>query len=321
MVNNNAAMKKLNVCFVGLGSIGTRHLNNLIKYTSYKKINVDIHAIRNTGKSLNDNVKCHVSKEMKSVEDIDDHYDVIFVTNPTSMHYDSIRELLPFCSNMFIEKPIFENSNYDLGSIDFAPDKIYYVAAPIRYTDTFRHLKEYIKDKVIVSVRIICSSYMPDWQKGRDYTKSFRVEEKMGGGVDIDLVHEIDYMKDLFGMPRDVVRVAGHYSDLKMNACDLAVYIFSYDDFVVEMHLDYFGRVDKREIELYLNDEVLVGDFLRKEVKYLSEGKTVSFDKTVDHYYREMATFLDMIIGKESDMNINSVNNAFDILKLAKGEM
>lgn len=312
---------KWKVCFVGMGSIGIRHLRNLQKISKEKQLSLEIHALRNTNNTLAPGDEAILSKQMSKISEIVDDYDIIFITNPTAMHYDFIKKLINYGRNMFIEKPLFDHTKYDLGDIHLNSESIYYVAAPMRYTDTFLYIKNFIKNKRIFSARIICSSFMPEWQKGRDYTKSFRTDEKAGGGVDIDLIHEIDYMVDLFGLPNHVKRVAGHYSDLNMNACDLAVYIFSYPNFVVEMHLDYFGRFDKREVELYYSDDVVIGDFMNKEVKYLRSDHIVKFDSSVDHYYREMSAFIDMIIKRNRNNNINDIYKAYKILKLAKGEL
>ena len=48
-------------------------------------------------------------------------------------------------------------------------------------------------------------------------------------GVDIDSLHEIDYMKSLFGLPKSINLKVGKYSNLEMEACDIATYIFEYD--------------------------------------------------------------------------------------------
>ncbi|PLT35483.1 Gfo/Idh/MocA family protein [Bacillus sp. V5-8f] len=323
MVEKTISLSNVNlkVCFVGMGSIGTRHLKNLQKVAKEKQLNLEIHALRNTTNKLTPENEAILSKQISNISEIEDSYDIIFITNPTAMHYDYIKSLVNYGQNMFIEKPLFDHTKYDVEDININSESIYYVAAPMRYTDTFLYIKNFIQNKKIFSARIICSSFMPEWQKGRDYTKSFRTDKKAGGGVDIDLIHEIDYMVDLFGLPNSVKRVAGHYSNLNMNACDLAVYIFSYNNFVVEMHLDYFGRFDKREIELYYNDDVVIGDFINKEVKYLRSNNIVKFDSSEDHYYREMSAFIDMILNRNHTRNINDIYNAYKVLKLAKGEL
>jgi len=222
---------------------------------------------------------------------------------------------------MFIEKPIFESTKYNLDSILPDADSIYYVAAPIRFTDVIQNIKKLVSERPVYAVRSICSSYMPNWQKGRDYTKSFRTRFDDGGGVDIDSVHEIDYIVDIFGMPKGVHRTAGKYSNLKMDACDIASYIFEYDHFLVELHVDYFGRYENRQVEIYCDNDVIVGDLFQKEIIFRNSGKRIQFDKNTDHYYREMINYMELILTRNKSLNINPITTAFNVLKLAKGKL
>ncbi len=311
----------LKVCFLGMGSIGTRHLRNLSKICREKGIKLRTTAFR-TGKTvLQDDVRRLIDREIRSIDDIRGRFDIAFVTNPTACHYQTICQFKEYTKHLFIEKPIFENSTYALEDILPPRGSVYYVAAPMRFTDVFLKTKEFVRTHKVYSSRIICSSYMPEWQKGRDYTESFRTKKALGGGVDIDLIHEIDYMTDLFGMPQNVVRLTGKYSELEMDACDLATYIFEYDTCLVEMHLDYFGRVDNRKIELYYENGIYVGDYIKKcsYIKYHNHLK--EYPEDVDHYYREMEYFLRLITEPEHMRNINTVENAYKVLKLAKGEL
>jgi len=158
---------------------------------------------------------------------------------------------------------------------------------------------------------------MPNWQKGRDYKDSFRAKLNMGGGVDIDLIHEIDYMVDLFGFPKKVTRLAGHYSNLVMDSCDLAVYLFEYDNMIAEVHLDYFGISDKRDLEIYSNDEVLTIDFIKKKAELKSTNEVISFNSEYNHYFEEIKYFIEFISGNLP--NKNPIDHAYKVLKLAKG--
>ena len=307
----------MKVLFLGMGSIGTRHVKNLRKAAAERGISLAIHAVRSTEMEVDAEIKYYVV-QFRRGEQLDDNYDIIFITNPTALHFQAIQEYAPMCNHMFIEKPIFEHPDYPLEDILKHRKGVWYVAAPLRHTEVYRHLKNKVVNLVdVCSARIICSSYMPDWQKGRDYRKSFRSILSQGGGVDIDLVHEIDYMVDLFGFPAQVHRAAGKFSKLEMDACDLASYIFVYSEFVVEMHLDYFGRFPKREIEIFTDDDVIIGDFLERKVMLKQSSSEFCFSHERDHYFEEMKFFLAMVLDKE--INTSTPETAFNVLRLAKG--
>jgi CMP-N,N'-diacetyllegionaminic acid synthase len=50
----------------------------------------------------------------------------------------------------------------------------------------------------ILNINIFCGSNLPDWKK-TDYSKSYSASKKLGGGVLLDLSHEIDYLHWIFG--------------------------------------------------------------------------------------------------------------------------
>ena len=53
----------------------------------------------------------------------------------------------------------------------------------------------------VYSARVLCSSYLPGWRPGVDYRTVYSAHKDMGGGVTIDLIHEWDYLVELFGKP------------------------------------------------------------------------------------------------------------------------
>ena len=160
---------------------------------------------------------------------------------------------------------------------------------------------------------------MPSWQPGRDYRKSFRCFEARGGGVDIDLLHELDYALELFGKPEKVYRVTGKYSNLEMDACDLAVYILEYKDKVIEIHLDYFGRVRNRQTELYTQDDVIVVDFNKHSLERRATSQREEYGEENQFYQDEMAYFIELVLSEGKMININTPSKAYQTLKVTKG--
>lgn len=310
----------MKVLYTATGSISSRHITNFSALCATKGIELIIDAIRYSDRVLPAEIESKIRRQIRKPEELDSHYDILFVTDETKTHYDNIMRYRDVSDNMFIEKPIFDTLDYPIENIK--PKKegdVYYVACPIRFTNYYKKLKEVAKDKTIYSARIIFSSYMPDWQPGRDYRKSFRCFDNRGGGVDVDLLHEIDYMIDLFGVPQKVHRVAGKYSHLEMDACDLATYIFEYTDKVVEMHLDYFGRVRTRKTELYLENDVITVDFNKQTCEYAVSGRIDKHEAETHFYQDEMSYFLDLVLSKGAIGNINTPEKAFETLKITKG--
>lgn len=311
----------MKVLFTAVGSIGTRHVNNLWNACQNRGIDLAIDVIRRTDRILEPSLLSKIRREIRNERELDTYYDVVFITDITQTHYENILKYESICDHMFIEKPIFDKIEYPIEKIDVLAkgNSVYYVACPIRFTKYVKALKHHVAQHEVFSARIIFSSYMPSWQANRDYTKSFRCFAERGGGVDVDLLHEIDYMVELFGLPHKVHRVAGKYSNLKMDACDLATYIFEYSNKIVEMHLDYFGRVRNRKTELYVNDDVITVDFNQGSSSFGLANQIDFYGKDNHFYEDEMAYFLDLILSNGKLKNINPPKLAFKILELSKG--
>ncbi len=310
----------MKVLFTATGSIGSRHINNFSALCKERRIELEVDAIRYSDRVLPTELSQKIRREIRGDGELDSHYDILFVTDETKTHYSNIIKYRDICDSMFIEKPIFDTLDYPVSNIKPKRDEdVYYVAAPIRFTKYVKKLKECVVANKIYSARIIFSSYMPSWQPGRDYRKSFRCFNDRGGGVDVDLLHEIDYMIYLFGKPQKVHRVAGKFSNLEMEACDLATYIFEYEDKVVEMHLDYFGRVRNRQTELYAQDDVIVVDFNKQSCTYKLKDEIEQYEDDNHFYQDEMAYFLDLVESKGRKENINTPETAFETLRITKG--
>lgn len=309
----------IKIIFVGLGSIGQRHLKNLIKLLDSEGKLYNIEALRNTTKPLPKEVEAVLSKQYTKIDELSNDYDVAFITNPTFLHYQSLCEMAIKAKNIFVEKPVFENSKYDIESLQLKKDTICYIACPLRYTQVIQYLKRLLNGKKVYSVRTICSTYLPEWRPNVDYRATYSAKKEQGGGVSIDLIHEWDYLCYLFGFPDKIYNIAGKYSDLEVSSDDLSVYIGQYPDKIITLHLDYFGRKARREIEIYIEDDVIVGDFVSNQIKFLKENKVVQFDDERDTFQmQELKYFMDIIEGKR--INHNDLVMAIRVLKIAEGD-
>lgn len=311
----------MKVCFVGLGSIGTKHLKNLKQILDCKNEKLIVHAYREGCKTLSKDVKDIVDKEIFYKNELDNDYDVVFIANPTNKHYETLKLFSNKTINMFIEKPVFDKSNISFNKIKnmLNINGIYYVAAPLRYTEVLKRIKNIVSENEVFSVRSICSSYLPDWRPNVDYREVYSAHKEQGGGVSIDCIHELDYIFYLFGFPEKSFNLRGKYSHLEIDSEDLSLYLFKYNDKIVELHLDYFSKNKERTVEIYTKQGVFKGDFYRNQIIY-PNGEIEKFDvENNQMYLREMNTFLKMIEGKVE--NKNSIEHSMEVLKFAEGDI
>lgn len=309
----------MKVCFIGLGSIGKRHLKNLIKVCGEYGLKLEVHALRKTIKPLEEDISDLIDYEIAE-EELSCDYDIAFITNPTNLHYNTIKLMSDKTKHMFIEKPVFDAFDYDIESLSLRQDGIYYVAGPLRYTEVVQALKIILAKENIYSLRAICSSYLPDWRPGIDYRKVYSAKKDEGGGVSIDLIHEWDYITYLFGFPLEICNLKGKFSHLEIDSDDISVYIARYKDKLVEVHLDYFGRVPRREIEIFTETGMIVGDFINKRISYTDGRMTMDFSKNnKDMYIDEMKDFLNRVI--KSTKGENDIIHANRVLNMTAGRV
>lgn len=301
--------------FFGAGSIGKRHLRDFYVECKNNGILPVIHTLRRRIGNLGDE-EALITKQITEVSD--DDYDVVFITNPTNLHYDALRQCKGKTKWYFVEKPIFDNTFVDFSALDINNTNTY-VAAPMRHTLLYKKLKEIVEAKKVFSARVICSSYLPEWRKGVDYRDVYSSNREMGGGVNLDLVHEIDYAYDLFGEPNTVLGISGHYSDLEISSNDLSTFIFEYNDKLCEIHLDYFGKKSIRTCEIYTHEGTYIADFY-KEKLFLPDGKIEDYHiMPNEEFLSEMSYFFRFISGKTDSINPPSL--AFKTLQIAmKGD-
>ena len=245
---------------------------------------------------------------------------MIFITNPTSLHAEALRTVYGRAGALFIEKPIFSAEQTGLKLQDYLPaGQKAYVAAPMRWCGTMLALKELLPTLHPYCARVICSSYLPDWRPGVDYRTVYSAHKALGGGVTIDLIHEWDYLVDLFGVPEALYNFKGTYSDLEIDSDDLSVYIARYPSLLAEVHLDYFGRGYRRSIELFCHDGSVVADFGAGTLT-LPDGTVRHCEEEVNRRYeREMAYFVDYALG-DAPASCNPPELALQVLQLTLGE-
>lgn len=311
------------IAFVGAGSIGRRHIKNVSRFLRSRGDSASIDLYRSDmARELPEEITALVSGQYPVSEPLpeDRKYDVVFVTNPTSLHYDTVVKFLPAARSFFIEKPVFDIAEKDMTVFSAYPETVFYVACPLRYCQVLQYVRDNIDCGKAISVRAISSSYLPDWRPGQDYRKCYSAHRDMGGGVAIDLIHEWDYLTALFGMPEKCMTIQDKISDLEIDSDDIAVYIAKAGRTTIELHLDYFGRKTLRTLEMFMPDETVVCRIEDGRIDFLKSGESIVFEEERDQYQTsEIEHFFDIIDGRTA--NDSNLGHAVGVLKLTKGEI
>ena len=315
-------MRNYKIAFVGLGSIATRHLKNVHAYLASQGDNCTVDLYRSSlGRPLAEELEPLVSKAYLFADEIpnDRQYDVVFVTNPTSMHYETVERFAAHTKSFFIEKPVFDSTEVDEKIFEAIKGIPSYVACPLHYNAVLQYVKNNLNPNDVISARAMSSSYLPDWRPGQDYRKTYSAHKDLGGGVSIDLIHEWDYLTWLFGMPTECHSMINKVSNLEIDSNDLAIYIGRNDKTTFELHLDYFGRQTQRTLDLFTSDDTIHCDLIAGTVSYLKKGETIKLESERNAFQMaEIAHFFEIINNKT--INDSTPEHAYQVLIIAKGE-
>jgi len=298
------------ILIIGLGSIGKKHIKAIKSILPQSEI-IALRSNRNS-EDFHD-VKNIYSLKESDIKDVK----FALITNPTSEHKRTVLSLIDYGFPIFIEKPL--HSTLDVKDMIALVNErciITYVGCNLRFLDCLRYAFSLYKTKVekLNEVNVYCGSFLPGWRQNTDYRKSYSACPELGGGVHLDLIHEVDYLYWFFGNPITVRRSFKNQSSLKIRAFDYCNYLLDYDGFCASVVLNYYRRDPKRMLELVFEDETYMVDLLKNLV--ICNGKTVfsSPQSISDTYVEQMKYFLNIL--ETDNTSFNSVNNAFEVLSI-----
>lgn len=267
----------MKILFFGLGSIGQRHARLLIK-----NFNHELFAFRHQRGKEN---QLGIS-EVYSWSDVKKlKPDVAFITNPTSEHMNTAIQCASLGMHIFMEKPL-SNRLQGLTRLEHQIRKNktgFYTAYCLRFHPVINKIKEALKGKRIYQARIVCSSYLPHWRPGQDYKKNYSAIAIFGGGVFLDLSHELDYIEYLFGPMSSMFGRLDRITDLTVDVEDVADILITQENGVrINLHLNYLSRLYERTIKIDFLGGYIAGNILDGHITYCTGKKLKEFDINVD---------------------------------------
>jgi predicted dehydrogenase len=267
------------ILIAGLGGIGQRHARNL---RAILGDSLDLLAFRTRRLT-------HIitpSFEADSSRNVEAEYnirffgdlsealaakpDVTFICNPTSLHVSIAQSCAEHNCHLFIEKPVSHSLTglHELLATLKARNLITLVGYQFRFHPCLKAVSELLASRAIgrvLTVRASIGEYLPGWHAYEDYRKMYAARAELGGGVILSQIHEFDYLYSLFGLPRSVYSLGGHWSSLDLDVEDTASTLmdFSVDDKPVAVHLqqDYVQRPPCRQCEIIGDQGRIFADF------------------------------------------------------------
>ncbi len=301
----------MEVLIIGLGSIATKHIAAIQSVQE----NINIYALR-SGKS---NTSVEGVTDVYDLKDISPDFAII--SNPTNLHYASIKQMAERKIPMLVEKPVLSDLADAQALVELiSVNKVFtYVACNLRFHPCLQFLQKYISTEkpVINEVNIYCGSYLPDWRPNRNFREIYSADPAMGGGVHLDLFHEIDYAVWIFGHPNNSRGYQSNKSTLGIEACDYANYLLAYGTFNISIVLNYYRKKAKRSIEVLFEKETWYVDLL--EGKIINDNNETIFEapgyQVINSYKDQMLFFIDSL--QTNRDTGNTVSDSISILQIS----
>jgi len=307
----------MRVVIIGLGSIAKKHIAALRGIDP----KTEIYALR-SGLSKHEELGVSNFYELDQVGKIDP--DFILLSNPTSKREEVLKELVGFGKPLFIEKPALSslNSANLLQAAFIKSELLTYVACNLRFHACLVFMKGYLSTEQpqINEVNIYCGSYLPGWRPGQDFRKTYSALPDLGGGVHLDLIHEVDYAYWLFGAPARSNSLLRSASSLDVASVDYANYQLIHPRFTINAVLNYYRRDYKRTLEVVTDEETINVDIAANTVTSSVQGVLFSSETTILDTYPEQMKYFVSLLKDRTLSNMNSFSEGVEVLKIILDE-
>ena len=245
------------------GSIGQRHLRNL--RAAYP--DAEIAVWRRAGSERRELPAGADSLCLSLDEVLAFSPKAAIIASPASAHLDAAVALATAGVHLLIEKPL----SVSAAAIDELirccqkHQIVLMVGYNLRFMPSLRRMRELVKAGAIgevLSARAEVGQYLPDWRPSSDYRNTVSARAALGGGVLLELSHDIDYILWTLGLPIWVTAVGGKFSDLDVDVEDLVELLLEYDNprRLVSIHLDMLQRCPTRTCRLVGTEGLLLWD-------------------------------------------------------------
>lgn len=235
---------------IGYGSIGKRHHSVLLEL--YPKAKIHLVSSRPQDGEI-------VFPDLKSVEDIS-AYDYYIISSQTSRHFDDLSFLNEkiSCKKILLEKPVFDRVRH-IGNAD----NFIRIGYNLRFHSILKVLRTELSTRTVLTAGIQTGQYLPSWRPGTDYRNSYSSSCERGGGVLLDLSHELDYAQWLFGKCIELHAVNRKVSSLEIDSDDIMSMIAVTDrNVIVTISIDYLSRITIRRLIIQCQDSTIFADLI-----------------------------------------------------------
>lgn len=256
----------------GLGSIGKRHLANLVALGAGEVVAFDPHADRREAVEKRFGVPTVASL----AEAWERKPDAAIIAAPTSLHLPLALEAAGRGCHLFVEKPLADRWEGVERLLEAVREKGLktLVGCNLRFHPGLQAVKGLLASGAVgrpLAGRFEMGHYLPDWRPWDDYRQSYSARAALGGGIILDAIHELDYARWLLGEVSAVFCMAAKLSELEIDVEDDAAIVLRFASGAIgEVHLDYLQRAYSRTCQIIAERGTLCWDFAAGRVRWYS---------------------------------------------------
>jgi predicted dehydrogenase len=209
------------ILIVGLGSIGKRHLRLARELIP----NADIRVLRH---QATDEVYEYSNGSYSSIEEaLSFAPQIAVIASPASFHVATAQALAEFGVHLLIEKPLSASLSgvTQLLKTCRKQSVVLLTGYNLRFLPSLQHFQNLLGKGVvgeILSVRCEIGQYLPSWRPDGDYRQGVSARSELGGGALLELSHELDYLRWIFGEVDWVKASLSRQSSLEIDVEDCA---------------------------------------------------------------------------------------------------
>jgi hypothetical protein len=275
-------------------------------------------------------------KYINNLEEINKNkikFDCAFVCTPTSHHVSQIIWLLKNDINCFVEKPL-GSSLTKLKELEFLLKKknklITMMGFQLRFNPIIQYLENILKKKSpigkVFTAHIHHGEHIKDFHPYEDYRISYAAIKKLGGGVILTQIHEIDYLLHLFKDYdfKNISFVSSKVSNLDLNVEDVFSANFLLENnnnkILCSMNLNFLERPKKRKIYLIGEKGSINVCLNSQKVIIFKNNKTIVkkfIFKKNNIFIKELRFFLSKIKSNNNICNSLNLYNGIKTLRFA----
>ena len=302
----------MRILIVGLGGIGQRHVRNLRALLG-ERVEIIAWRVRRLSHVVTPTMQSDESLDVEKEYGIRvfDSLDsalakqprVAFICNPSSLHVPPALACLRAGCDLFLEKPVSHNLDGLAELMNEARERrgVVMVGYQLRFHPCFLALQRAVREGSLgdlLAVRAHVGEYLPGWHPYEDYRQMYASRADLGGGVLVTQIHEFDYLYALFGVPRRLFALGGHWSHLEIDVEDTASTLmeFQFAERPLPVHLqqDYVQRPPSRGCEIVGDRGKMAMDLASLSVTRYDRDGTVAEAERWENFDRNQL-FLDAL--------------------------